>query len=634
VSTRRRKSVIGCLTELGCLLALGLGALIAADPALAADPLGYEVELASTGNGEMDSTLKASSQLQTLRTAAPLSPIGLIARARGDIGRLTTVLESFGYYRSAVTITINGLMLDDPTLGDALIALPQDSRARCKVSFQPGPLYHVGRIDIDGQVPELARSAMKLSTGAPAVAADVLAAGARLLTALQDQGYAFARVDPPIAYEDPERKLLNLSFHAVAGERMKVGDISIQGLERMHEKTVRRRLLVHTGDEYSAAQVERARKDLLAMGVFSSVTAQLGHAPDAQGRVPLTFVVREQQRRAVALNAAYSSDLGGSGGFSWTARNLFGYADALTLSASILNLGGTASTGLGYDTSIKYRWQDFGHRDQTLQLALGAIKQSLQAYDQTAQTAGITLNRKLSSIFSASISIVTTYETIAQETLTSAQKVSTDYDLLAIPLTVLYDTTGLSSPLLDPTRGMRASLSVAPTFSLRQPSAVFQITQGSIASYLDLQPLLGGDPGRSVLATRLLLGVAQGASTFSLPPDQRFYVGGSGTVRGYRYQSIGPEFPSGNPIGGTAFNAVNVELRQRIGKSLGFVVFADGGGVSESVDPFSGSFRIGVGAGARYYTPIGALRFDVAVPAGRKAGDDAFVVYIGLGQAF
>jgi translocation and assembly module TamA len=632
VSTRRGKSVIGCLTGLG--LALGLGALIAANPALAADPLGYEVELASTGNDDMDSTLKASSQLQTLRSTAPLSPIGLIARARGDIGRLTTVLESFGYYRSAITITINGLVLDDPTLGDVLIALPQDSRAHCKVSFQPGPLYHVGRIDIDGEVPDLARRTMKLSTGAPAVAADVLAAGARLLTALQDQGYAFARVDPPVAYEDPEHQLLNLSFHVVPGARMKVGDISIEGLERMREKTVRRRLLVHTGDVYSAAQVERARKDLLATGVFTSVTAQLGNAPDAQGRVPLTFLVREQRRRAVALNAAYSSDLGGSGGFSWTDRNLLGYADQLTLSASILDLGGTASTGIGYDTSIKYRWQDLGHRDQSLQLALGAIKQSLQAYDQTAETAAITLNRKLSDIWSASVSIVGTHEVIEQETLTSTQKVRSDFNLFAVPFSVLYDTTGLSSPLQDPTRGMRASLSLTPTLSFGQPSAVFLITQLTGASYLDLQPLLGEGPGRTVLALRVLVGVAQGANTFSLPPDQRFYVGGSGTVRGYRYQSIGPKFPSGNPTGGTAFNAVNAELRQRIGRNWGFVVFTDGGAVSYSVSPFSGSFQIGVGAGARYYTPIGALRFDVAVPAGRQAGDDAFEIYIGLGQAF
>lgn len=624
----------GRFSKLSGLIRSGLLCLLASVPVWGADPQPYDVDLASTGSDAMDGTLRASSQLVTLRAGAPVSPIGLIARARGDIDRLKTVLESYGYYRSTITVTINDLPLDDPGLGDLLIGLPRDTRARCRVRFEPGPLYHIGKIDIDGRLPADARAAMRLSSGAPAIAADVLAAGARLLTALQDQGYAFARVDPPIAYEDPQAHVLNLVFHVEPGQKVKVGEIRFRGLKRMREKTVRRRLLLHSGEEYSAAQVERARKDLLALGVFSSVTAQLGSAAGPGQEVSVLFDVREQRRRAVTLNAAYSSDLGGSGGFTWTNRNTLGFADQLTLSASLLDLGGAATTGIGYDTNLKYRWPDLGHRDQSLQLAVGAVRQSLQAYDQTAETAGITLSRRLSSIWTASVSLTATHETIGQETLESPIRQRNDYNLLALPITLLYDTTDLPSPIQDPTHGIRASASFAPTLSLGPPSALFEITQLSLGGYLDLKEIFGGNPGRSVLAMRVLGGVAQGAGTFSLPPDQRFYVGGSGTVRGYRYQSVGPHFASGNPIGGTAFTAVNLELRQRIGRTLGFVVFADGGQVSESLNPFNGSFRVGVGAGGRYYTPIGALRLDVAVPVARQPNDDAFEVYVGLGQAF
>jgi translocation and assembly module TamA len=612
---------------LGSLLALLLCALCPA-PAHAADPQAYTVELASTENDAVDATLKATSQLQALRDSAPVNPIGLIARARGDIDRLKTVLESNGYYQSAVSITINGLSLDDPTLGDTLIALPGTASATCRVTFQLGPLYHLGRIDIDGTVPESARSALRLSPGAPAVASDVLAGGARLLTALQDQGYAFATVDPPIAYEDPEHQVLNLSFHAVPGQQVRIGEIHIAGLERMREKVVRTRLLLRTGEQYSITRVERARRDLLNLGVFSSVTAQLASQADSHGRVPVTFDVREQRRRSVSFNAAYSSDLGGSGGITWSNRNTSGYADRLTVSASVLDVGGTASTGTGYDTSIRYLLQDLGHRDQSLQFSVGAIKQALQAYNQTAQSAGVSLNRRLSSIWSASVGLNATNDLVEQQGTTS------NYNLLALPLGLLYDTTNLASPLLDPTHGMRASGSVAPTVSFGPRNAVFVITQGSIASYLDLRGIIGSEPGRSMLALRLLAGLAWGASTYSLPPDQRFYVGGSGTVRGYRYQSVGPRFPDGNPIGGTAFSAANIELRQRVGTSFGFAVFADSGQVSESLNPFSGPFFTGVGAGARYYTPIGALRLDIAVPATRRHNDDPFQIYIGIGQAF
>jgi translocation and assembly module TamA len=137
-----------------------------------------------------------------------------------------------------------------------------------------------------------------------------------------------------------------------------------------------------------------------------------------------------------------------------------------------------------------------------------------------------------------------------------------------------------------------------------------------------------------------------------IPPDQRFYAGGSGTVRGYRYQSVGPEFPDGNPVGGTALTALNIEFRQRFGKSFGAAVFVDAGTVGEKLSPLSGLFHggrcsastteqgqtscwaVGVGAGPRYYTPIGVLRLDLAVPTYRRPNDDRFEVYIGLGQAF
>jgi translocation and assembly module TamA len=195
--------------------------------------------------------------------------------------------------------------------------------------------------------------------------------------------------------------------------------------------------------------------------------------------------------------------------------------------------------------------------------------------------------------------------------------------------------------LADARKGLRVSLAITPTFSLGHPSARFVITQLSGSAYFDLQHLgLAHDPGRSVLAVRALAGLAAGATQFSLPPDQRFYAGGSGTIRGYRYQSVGPTFPDGNPIGGTAINAGTIEFRQRIGLNLGAAVFVDAGNVSRTLNPLNGDLRIGAGAGVRYYTALGPLRVDLAFPLKRRTGagvqraDDAFEVYIGLGQAF
>jgi translocation and assembly module TamA len=217
------------------------------------------------------------------------------------------------------------------------------------------------------------------------------------------------------------------------------------------------------------------------------------------------------------------------------------------------------------------------------------------------------------------------------------------YTLVALPLVISYDSTDLPTPLDDPRHGFRGSLTLTPTVAIGHPNSTFIIEQLQVAGYFDLNSALGTDPGRSVLAARALAGIAKGAGEFSLPPDQRFYGGGSATIRGYRYQSVGPVFPgTEDPIGGTEIEAASVEFRQRLGGNFGAAAFVDGGEVTASARDapsafridVPNTFRIGVGLGLRYYTPIGPVRLDIAVPTKRRSTDDSFEVYIGLGQAF
>ncbi len=630
-----------------------------ASPACAADPQPYKVEMASTGDGAMDSTLRATSDLLSLRTSAPVSPYGLIARARSDIDRLKTVLESYGYYQSGVAVRIEGAAVATPGLADRLLALPKKQDAKIQIKFTLGPLYHLRGITIDGDLPESAVGVLPLRTGDPAVASSVLAAGAKLREVLGDQGYAFATVDSPVAYEDKADPVLDVSFHVDAGAKVRIGEIRFRGLKRVNEQVVRRRLLLHKGDPYNASAVERARADLLNTGVFSTVSVELGSQADESGGVPITFKMRERLRHSINITAEYSTDLGGNGTVTWGDRNVFGNTEQLTFSTGLLNAGGSSTNGLGYDNNVKYTLQDFGHRDQTLQFSVGAIKQLLDAYDQTATTAGVSLTRKLNSQWTVSAGVSAVNEKIIQVVGVVSQNVPCTpttqikcpnppqteqmpitqpyyYTLVQLPFTVSYDSTDLASPLDDPTHGMRDSLNITPTHSLGASSATFLIDQLRFATYFDLDHLLPLSPGRSVLAARALVGVAQGAGEYSLPPDQRFYGGGSASIRGYPYQLVPPFFPGTvYPIGGTALVAGGLEYRQRFGKNFGAALFADAGQVSDKLNLVPGNAFIGVGAGVRYYTPIGPIRLDVAVPTKHYSTDDQrFQVYIGLGQAF
>lgn len=614
----------------------------------AANPQPYKVDWTPSGEKPIDSTMKLSSQLETLRTSAPVDPFGLIARARGDVGRLRTVLQSFGYYDGSVVITINGKTLDNEELGNVLSALPKKSTARVRIAPTLGPLFYVGRIEFKGDLPPGFAQKLDLVTGSPAVASDILAAGGTLQAALQDAGYAFANVGKPLAYERPAQKIFDLTFPVTTGPRVRIGQIRIEGLHQVHESFVTRGLLLHTGEQYDAAGIEKARQDLLSLGVFSTVSVELGKA-DAAQNVPITFVVQEAKKYTVGVSAGYSSDLGGSAGFNWSDHNVFGSGQQLTTSVTAINLGGTASTGIGYDATVGYSIPDFMRPDQTLGYSVAALRQALQAYTQTGETLGTSLNRKLSTLWNLTAGLSYEHELIGQESLLTCpplqpgvsvvpqadcQRVSYKYNLFMLPVSASYDSTDLASPLADPTHGFRLSLAVTPTYSHGGVSSgrIYTVMQGSIATYFDAHKVFPGDPaGRTVIAARALSGAALGATQFSLPPDQRFYAGGSGTVRGYRYQSVGPEFADGNPEGGTNMEAVNLELRQRVGTNLGFVAFVDSGGVSS---PSGSVYRVGVGTGVRYYTSIGPIRFDVALPTKRRPNDDRFEIYIGLGQAF
>jgi translocation and assembly module TamA len=81
---------------------------------------------------------------------------------------------------------------------------------------------------------------------------------------------------------------------------------------------------------------------------------------------------------------------------------------------------------------------------------------------------------------------------------------------------------------------------------------------------------------------------------------------------------------------------MSAELRVRLTESLGLVTFVDGGRAFEDTFPGSGGRMLwGAGVGVRYFTFLGPLRLDVAVPLDRREGvDDAFQFYLSIGQAF
>jgi len=613
ISARELRSAAATLTATTLLL-------IAA-ATRAADPQPYSVTIDPTGVVELDLALNDVSTLISLRESAPAGPFALVARAQQDRDRFVSALRSFGYYKGKAEVRISGRPLDDPRLLERLDRMPREPPVAVTVALDRGPLFRLRAVELQGNVPPEIRAKLDLKPGAPAVASDVLAAGDRLLGALRDQGYALAKVDPPVAILQTDANALDLTYTVDAGPRVKLGDISVKGSARVDESFIDRRLTIRPGEQFNATDIEKARQDLASLGVFSTVRARTAEELDDQGRLPVEFYVTERPQRSASVSGAYSTDIGGSVSLSWRHRNLFGSAEQLNLTGGVAQIGGNSTTGIGYNAAASLLKPDWLLRDQSLQTNLGAIKQSLNAFDQKAVTAGLLVNRRFSNAWSGSLGLAAEQAEIRQ------QGVSQDYTLFSLPATMKYDDT---DSVLDPTKGMRAAVLLTPTQPLAGPApSPFVLTQASGSTYFDLH-----EPGRSVLALRSLLGYAAGVGQFQLPADKRLYAGSSATVRGYKFQSIGPRFPDGKPQGGTAVVAGTIEFRQRFWEDYGAVLFIDAGQVTANGAPFVGDWRLGSGIGARYYTALGPIRLDVALPLSRFPGSGSFQLYIGLGQAF
>ena len=114
--------------------------------------------------------------------------------------------------------------------------------------------------------------------------------------------------------------------------------------------------------------------------------------------------------------------------------------------------------------------------------------------------------------------------------------------------------------------------------------------------------------------------------------NERYFLGGEGSVRGFDRNSLGPIGENGKPAGGRALALARGEVRFGVYKKLGAAVFVDAGQVFADFDAMRFSdLAVAGGVGLRYDTRLGLLRLDVATPLSEKGKG---LPYFSVGQAF
>lgn len=623
-------------------------------PAVSQQALPYLLEFQSGESSKsLDKGLKGSlEQASTLyRTRQDPPPDGetLVRRAEGDLAPLIDTLWGAGYYDAALRIEVAGqpLRLGRTTPPSAARAA-ESFRAReavpIKVIVEPGPLFTMRTVSVtdartrrpfsDEMLPP---TIVRLRTGDPARAADIRAAQAALIDHFRSLSYPLtkiAKVRPVVLHRDD---VMDIEIAIDTGPRAAFGPVTVSGQSNVDPKVIRSMIYIEPGDPYSPTALAASRKSVLKLPAIGSVRMREPSRLDANGQLPIDAEVADRKPHVVGLSARYSTLDGPATRAYWQHRNLFGGAESLRLEGDLFVPPRTNSRAL--DNLKNFELADLGGRFKAsfIKPGLYGMRNDLLldgmierdntggdiygGYSSKRATASAAIRHRFTDTFSAQFGVT------GERGTTSDSLGTVDYSLFGAQAAVTYDSTDRP---LDPTKGIRATGSVTayPEFLGSSVGIVESRAQASTYYAFD-------DEARYILAGRVGLGSVTGASLGDIPSTHRFYAGGGGSVRGYRFRSLSPLGPTGEVIGGRSLIETSVEARVKITDTIGLVPFFDAGGAFEPAYPdFSQPLRYSAGLGLRYYTAVGPIRLDVAMPLNRRPGDNRWALYVGIGQAF
>ncbi|AHM03424.1 Outer membrane protein [Roseibacterium elongatum DSM 19469] len=577
-----------------------------------------QVELrAPETSEELQETLRAASLLFRPASEEPRSAQDILAAARADYARLTAALYDAGHFSPVVRIQLDGR--EAATISP--FAVPA-AIARVEIRVDPGPDYRFGEVEIgplagrSDAIPEFAR-------GEPASTSVLRDAAAAAIDGWRDRGHALADVAGQQITARHRDARLDADIRLDPGPVITFGALIPQGHDRMRPERIVEIAGLPTGLTYSPQEVARAEERLRESGVFSAV-ALTQTDPSSGNVMDFTAVVAESPLRRFGFGAEISTEDGGSLYAYWLHRNLFGGAERLRFDAAITGIGQQeisteAIEGIDLEFGVRFSRPATFTPDTTAVAELRAYRLQEPGFTVTALGGEVGVEHVFDERLEGSIALGLIGMRI------DGPFGEFDIGYAFLPTELRWDNR--DDPL-DPADGVYVAAAATP----------FLTTEGGAGArlLLDARGYLGfGAENRTRLAARGQIGSVIGADIAEIPPDFLFYSGGSGTVRGQEYQSLGADY-GGVEAGGRGFAALSTELRQDIGESnFGIVAFADMGLISSDAgfqdDP---EWHAGAGLGLRYATPFGPIRVDLATPVrGGGTGEDVFL-YIGIGQAF
>jgi len=368
-----------------------------------------------------------------------------------------------------------------------------------------------------------------------------------------------------------------------SGPRYSFGEITLDQ-DVLEPEFLNRYIHFKKGDPYSVGQVIQLQRALNDSAYFQVVEVVPG-VPEADNReIPIGISLSPRNRHRYDFGLGYGSDTGARAKFGWRMPKVNQRGHRIDSEIIV--------SEIGYDVSANYRVPVFNPRTDQLVYSISEEKEDTDTNDSKLRSLSISFNHNREKWREV---LTLSYE----EEKFEVGSDSGDSTLLIPGVSWTRTWGGDFINVLD---GLRFSFAVRGARENLVSDTDFTQAAGAIKFITSID-------ARNRFIARGSLGTTNTDNFEQLPSSIRFFAGGSQSVRGYKYESLGPTDENGDVVGGEHLMTGSIEFEHYFNDRWGAAVFIDAGNALES---FGDDLEQGAGFGLRWKSPVGAVRIDLA----------------------
>jgi outer membrane protein assembly complex protein YaeT len=423
-----------------------------------------------------------------------------------------------------------------------------------------------------------------------------------------------------------------------------IDGVTVTGLRRLRPSFVTKRFTRLEGKTYSPDVLDERFRTLMKTGQFNLL--QIKPVPIDGHLLRLDISAEEAKSKELGFWVGFDTYEGALAGVQVGDRNLFGYGRPVTATIEV--------SQRSYRGEILYEDPFFLDTDFVFTARAFALTFDYDGYTKFELGGRFELSRKITKYDEASLIFSARHVKITDSEIRPGFLLGPDnYQVNTIGLANTLDLR--ESPYVNP-RGLLVGNTLDVASSALGSDIEFIRGTMRVGYYLPFgpKPLTPGVVEDQSVGTPLQRWFRQSSIAFgartgiihslsnsgsdeatALPIDERFFNGGSTTVRSFGERDLGPHDNHGHPVGGEFFTVFNVEYTFPIFGELQGAVFTDAGNLLPSSEDIGlNDMRYAIGAGLRYKLPVGPIRLDYGVNPDPREFEDFGAFHFSFGFAF